>query len=59
MNKNSQINLSNENPNKVSVSPVELTLNINHKIPLQIVKFDKESTFTRSRFIIINKILTL
>jgi len=33
--KNSQINLSNENYNKVSVSSIESDLNINNKIPLQ------------------------
>lgn len=35
MNKNSQINLANENSNKVSVSSIESDLNINNKIPLQ------------------------
>ena len=35
MNKNSQINLSNENSNKVSVSSIESVLNIKNKIPLQ------------------------
>ena len=35
MNKNSQINLANENSNKVSVSSIESALNINNKIPLQ------------------------
>ena len=35
MNKNSQINLSNENHSKVSVSSIESALNINNRIPLQ------------------------
>jgi len=35
VNKNSQINLANENSNKVSVFSIESTLNINNKIPLQ------------------------
>ena len=35
MNKNSQINLSNENSNKASVSYIESVLNIKNKIPLQ------------------------
>jgi len=35
VNKNSQINFSNENLNKDSVSSIESVLNINNKIPLQ------------------------
>jgi len=35
VNKNSQINLANENSNKVSISSIESALNINNKIPLQ------------------------
>jgi hypothetical protein len=45
VNKNSQINLANENSNKVSVSSIESALNINNKILLQKIKIDKESTF--------------
>ncbi len=35
VNKNSQINLSNENSSEVAVSSIESVLNINNKIPLQ------------------------
>ena len=35
MNKNNQINFSNENLNKVAVPSIESILNINNKIPLQ------------------------